>query len=372
MFYQSFREHRHTLGLKPGEFDVPSYKIFETKYQQLLEDRKANKITTLQLMEQLEPKSPLGFSSINTYRAAVRKLYEYQHERPDGSIDNARWESDIMIPDVRKLLKIVQVSFESRSVHLTIDVSLVNIPPTPQNRAPRVAKRKYVEKVTEASPFSHTELVGKIEESFWLRGCHRISTRSTFISLRNRFSFLMNYASILRAESLHIAELSDLRVFPIKCRQDHDKMEIVLMQMFTGKTVKADSPSQFARATRHSDVYCCPLGALAFYLAFRFLANTEFTPGHRFPDFQSNADWFDIKLLVELGADPCNQMEDQAFRRDLGKVFKKLGIVSNHVTHWCRHTAPTHCEFKELSPEFVKQLGMSFPEIFYCIICFLI
>ena len=167
----------------------------------------------------------------------------------------------------------------------------------------------------------------------------------------------MNYASILRAETLHIAELSDLRVFPIKCRQDHDKMEIVLMQMFTGKTVKKDSPSQFARATRHHDVFCCPLGALALYLAYRFQQNSEFDPTGRFPDFLINEEWFDIKVLVELGADSEEGINQQAFRRDLGKVFKKLGIISNHVTHSCRHTAPTHCEFKELSPEFVKQLG---------------
>ena len=167
----------------------------------------------------------------------------------------------------------------------------------------------------------------------------------------------MNYASILRSESLHIAELSDLRVFPIKCRQDHDKMEIVLMQMFTGKTVKTDSPSQFARATRHSDVFCCPIGALSMYLVFRFQSNNEFQPGVRFPNFLNNNEWFDVKVLVELGSDPEEGIDQQSFRRDLGKVFKKLGIISNHVTHWCRHTAPTHCEFKELSPEFVKQLG---------------
>ena len=220
-----------------------------------------------------------------------------------------------------------------------------------------MAKKNYREKVKECSPFEHTKLVGKIEEVFWLAGCGENVVRSTFTSLRNRFSFLMNYASILRSESLHMAELSDLRVFPIKCKQDHDSMDIMLMQFFTGKTVQADSPSQFARATRHRDVFTCPIGALATYLVYRFQANTEFIPGHNFPDLRDNSSWFDIKLLVELGSDDCRQMDQQCFRRELSKVFKKLGIVSDHVTHWCRHTAPSHCEFKELSPDFVKQLG---------------
>ena len=131
------------------------------------------------------------------------------------------------------------------------------------------------------------------------------------------------------------------------------------MQFFTGKTVKSNSPSQFARATRHRDVLSCPLGALAIYLVYRFSTNVEFTPDFRFPDLRINSEWFDTKILVELGSDPNRQMDQQSFRRELSKVFKKLGIVSDHVTHWCRHTAPTHCEFKELSPDFVKQLGKS-------------
>ena len=89
----------------------------------------------------------------------------------------------------------------------------------------------------ECSPFEHMELVGKIEEVFWLTGCDENVIRTTFTSLCNRFSFLMNYASILRSESLHTAELSDLRVFKIKCKQDHDSMNKVLIQFFTGKTV---------------------------------------------------------------------------------------------------------------------------------------
>ena len=45
----------------------------------------------------------------------------------------------------------------------------------------------------------------------------------------------MNYASILRSESLHLAELSDLRVFAINRPGDIDKMPIVLMECQTGK-----------------------------------------------------------------------------------------------------------------------------------------
>ena len=204
-------------------------------------------------------------------------------------------------------------------------------------------------------------MINKIEYMFWSRGCRydgKSNTNKTvFASLRHRFSFLMNYASILRSESLHLAELSDLRVFAINRPGDIDKMPIVLMECQTGKTIKAGAPSQFARATRHRNVMACPIGAMAMYLFFRFHMTEEFSGTFNQPDLRNNSSWFDFKILTSADGSPTESVKVSNFRTEIENIFNQLGIVSDYTTHWCRHIAPTHCEFKEISPELIKQLG---------------
>ena len=183
-------------------------------------------------------------------------------------------------------------------------------------------------------------MINKIEFSFWSRGCSESdssnSKKSLFASLRHRFSFLMNYASILRSESLHLAELSDLRVFAIKRPADIDKMAVVLMECQTGKTIKAGSPSQFARATRHKNVMCCPIGALAMYLFLRFHVTEEFNGRADHPDLRQNSSWFDFKILVSGEGSPTTSVKVSNFRSEIDSIFGELGIVSDYSTHWCQ------------------------------------
>ena len=83
-------------------------------------------------------------------------------------------------------------------------------------------------------------------------------------------------------------------------------MLVKLMKIATGKTVESDGPSQYGRATRHKDVFQCPIGAEAVYLFFHFDCTREWfmesnLSDYCFPDMHFNKAWFDIKLLVEHG-----------------------------------------------------------------------
>ena len=115
LFFQVFRDQSRTKSLKPGEFDINLYHELDTKYTALLRPVNGKKRTGKEILEVMEPKNPLGYSSLITYRAAVRKLYDYQRQRSDGSIAPDRWDSDIMNASIKKLISLVQVSPSSQS-----------------------------------------------------------------------------------------------------------------------------------------------------------------------------------------------------------------------------------------------------------------
>ena len=110
LFYQVFRDRKRTKHLKPGEFDFNLYTEVDQKYKVLLRENNGQKRTAAEILTEMEPKNPLGYSSINTYRAAVRKMYDYQRHRSDGTIAPCKWDSEIMNPSNRKWFSLVEVS----------------------------------------------------------------------------------------------------------------------------------------------------------------------------------------------------------------------------------------------------------------------
>ena len=48
----------------------------------------------------------------------------------------------------------------------------------------------------------------------------------------------MNFAAILRNESISLAEFSDCRHFIVQRKEDHDPMLVLLLIIGTGKTIK--------------------------------------------------------------------------------------------------------------------------------------
>ena len=112
--------------------------------------------------------------------------------------------------------------------------------------------------------------------------------------------------------------------------------------------MKNDGPSQYGRATRHMDVFQCPVGAFGMYLLYRLDCNGEFDV---LPDFKCDEEWFDIKVLCEFGTGESTKvMTQRPFQNSMREVFAELGICSTHHGHFGRVTGPVYAEFKELPP----------------------
>jgi hypothetical protein len=115
-----------------------------------------------------DPKNGLAYDQMNTYRSAVRKIWETQVS--DGA-NNLAWD---LINDgkCKALLKMVKA------------------------RKARVRRANFAEKIDfEFSPFTTIDQVDNIEEWFWNNGSR--SNRSSLAGLRNRFTFLSCYKAIL-------------------------------------------------------------------------------------------------------------------------------------------------------------------------------
>jgi hypothetical protein len=347
LFYHVFRNKKSSKGKKRGTqstFDAPEYDrvmAFYTARVCTVEHEDGRVVST----DVPDPENPVGGDTITTYRSSVKSLYD---EQCDHGANGHRWP-EINTPSVLKLMSIVK------------------------GRNKRVKKKNYAEKIEDASsPFHSYGQIGEIERSFWLKGCSAagsVSSRTTFCALRNRFNLLMNFAAILRNESITLSELSDCRHFVVQRIEDHDPMLVFLLIIATGKTILSSSSSQYGRATRHKDVFQCAVGALGFYLLERFHVTGEFEDHNR-PDFRENKEWFDIKVLVKQGENTKKEMTQRPFAESVDKIFQELGIHSNHQGHFGRVTAPVYAEFKELPPEMIKILGKFFGLLF-CLLVFL-
>ena len=85
---------------------------------------------------------------------------------------------------------------------------------------------------------------------------------------------------------------------------------------------------------RHKDVKLCAVGALSFYLAFRFDMTKEFDEMD-LDDWLSNETWFDIKLLVDpvranTMRDLTTPMSNSTYSSAVKSVLGSLCIATNH------------------------------------------
>jgi hypothetical protein len=120
----------------------------------------------------------------------------------------------------------------------------------------------------------------------------------------------------------------------------------------------------YGRATRHKDVRCCAIGALAMYLTYRFFITNEFAD----PDFpwHDNSSWFDTKLLVspqtpvdhsEFRHDYTTSMKTNTYARAIKCVLEELGIVVTHFAHLGRQLGAKILEMLEIESEEIRRLG---------------
>jgi hypothetical protein len=99
----------------------------------------------------------------------------------------------------------------------------------------------------------------------------------------------------------------------------------------------------------------CGVGAMGFYLYFRFHKSNEMNPP---PDFTVNKDWFDIKLLTDGSADNnVKVMSNESYAKGVEAVLSKLGISSKHYLHLGRKLGPIALEKLDAESRDIQQLG---------------
>lgn len=178
--------------------------------------------------------------------------------------------------------------------------------------------------------------------------------------------FLYSTNGILRCESIYQAELSDCFIVKHKAQKDMHPWDVLVMNIWRGKTNYYKS--LYGRAMRHFDVRLCPIGAFGFYLLARFDETEEFSDaaatrlGDEAPDFTQNSTWFKYKLLVNgervsLSEDKTEEINNDAYSKDIKKILKKKNIPEDHCAHLGRILGATTLQIKEVEDEGIRQIG---------------
>ncbi|KAG7360183.1 centromere DNA-binding like protein [Nitzschia inconspicua] len=300
MFYCCFRENK--VGKKAPKKPKNAPLFDEQEYDQVL--------ATFQNQPRdgprLEPKHGLKASAIQQYKCAIKKLHQLQQDEQRNTIP---WEQiwTLKCTELHNMVK---------------------------QRRNRQDRANCVEKIDHDTPYETKEHINKMEKSFWMEGMN-VPSQTVFRSLRDRFCFLMTVNAILRGESLFMAELSDL--YGIGWigddGYDHNPFWILMLQMRTGKT-NGSNLKLYGRAGRHKDPTMCPMGALAFYLFYRFHKTKEMDPP---PNFCESSSWFSMKLLVDYNGgknrDYFTSISDESYRSVVKAHLEKNNIHSSHLVH---------------------------------------
>ena len=312
MYYQAFRCSRQ------GKKREKNYSlVFDTEdfHRTMLQYNGYHQSGDLPRIE--DPSDGLGESAFVQYKCSIHR---YHKRQVDKNMNSVPW-SIIWSDACEQLTKMVK------------------------SRKRRVLKRKYAEKIDhETCHYIASDTIERLEEYLFAQG--RVpNTRKVFSSLRNRFTFLMTTHGILRGESVYMCELSDLfGVTSHKKDVDPHPCYVLMMQIATGKT--NGYLKLYGRVTRHKEAKLCAVGALGFYLLYRFEKTLEFSPP---PDFTDNNQWFDWKLLVDLQAGQdhrySKRLSDKCYSQLMKTACQELNIPTHHFVHIGRILG--HCEGEE-------------------------
>ncbi|KAG7370192.1 centromere DNA-binding like protein [Nitzschia inconspicua] len=270
MFYQCFREKKTpaSRGAKIPRFNLDDYIAIHSKYSSPTPDQRVD-----------DPKVCLGLESIMSYKAALQKFHADQR---DDNINNCSWQDHVWLAKCEKLIKVVKC------------------------RKQRVKRANYDEKVDhEMSPYGALDHIDQIENALFQMG--RYPTWR--IGLHGRTVGLL-HATVQRTRDPH-------------------PVTVMVLQMATGKTNK--DLKLYGRVARHKNVNLCSIGALGFYLMYRFHYTGEWDNP---PDFLDNKSWFDTKLLIASDSrrgSPLNhtqRISDKSYAKAIKKVCKSLGYAN--------------------------------------------
>mgnify|MGYP002784412878 CR=1 FL=1 len=347
MFYQLFRSKNSGTSRALTNFNGRDYDRVLAEYSIHLENYTRHGIPIP------HPPEGLGKSSLHQYRAYLRKIHA---SHVAENLTSLPFEL-VFTERCKKLIK------------------------TGEMRKTKQDRENYKEKVDKVfGPYHAVEKMDDVEDKMWSRS-KKIKGSGSW--LRNRFIFLYTTAGILRSESLFRAELSDFLFIKVKKPEDIHSLLLMITQIPEGMS---DLPTQhldetkisqftpalgktnhgrkiYGRATRHKDVRYCAIGALSFYLTYRFFITDEFSSPN-FP-WTNNSSWFDVKLLVtpqipienSSATDYTKPMKTNTYARSIKHVLGDLGIVVTHFAHLGRQLGAKILEMLEVESEEIRRLG---------------
>ena len=318
LFYQAFREKRQKRRRagSAGEFDASDFITVMDRYNP------ANFGSNVPVPE---PTVGIGESAIIQYKCTVKRSWQTQVCQ---GINSLSWDQ-ICTGDVETIIKMVK------------------------NRKERQKRKNFEEKVdNDSAALANPDSIIRLES--WLYHDNKqAGARSVFGSLRNRFVFLHTVGGILRGESVYKAELSDLFGRQDKAAKDVHPYFVLVQQISTGKTNKG--LKLYGRVMRHKEVSLCAIGALGFYLMYRFYRTGEMNPP---PDFRDNEAWYHIKLLVSPNQiDYSKPVSDRTYMQAIQAACKHLNIPSNHWLHIGRVLGALELERMEDPSSEIRLLG---------------
>ncbi|CEP20124.1 hypothetical protein [Parasitella parasitica] len=125
----------------------------------------------------------------------------------------------------------------------------------------------------------------------------------------------------------------------------------VFVMMITGGKTNQEHHKLYSGVIRHKNVHICAFGAVGFYLFHRFHVK-----GEAFPDFASNANWFNVKLARGSRSSEKSVTYNTQLT-SVNNAFAAVGINSVKKTHSGRQAGAREAEMAGLSHDHIRRVG---------------
>ncbi|XP_044721679.1 centromere DNA-binding protein complex CBF3 subunit [Hirsutella rhossiliensis] len=181
------------------------------------------------------------------------------------------------------------------------------------------------------------------------------SEREIACALRTQVDFLLGNHMLLRSGNRLPMELADC--FPLDLPNEGFKAQgyttkALVVVMNCGKT-NQHGRMEYGSALRHRDPRSCLIGALAFWLFWRW----QVEKAERFPVFQRSEDWYETKVLRRSAKEPQAPLSGQTAREWTSRFYKKAGIKVSKVSHAPRVAATQNADMAGVDEGQIRRAG---------------
>jgi hypothetical protein len=283
----------------------------------------------------------LKWGSVRSYVTAITDLYNIQKARNMNSNPSPR------AAPIRDFIKALQ------------------------HRDTALAKQNYADKGQDTYLDDYSESQFKdLCLAIWKAGSGGNGSTSTIDAiktgcyLRTLVDQLLGHYLLARGSDRRLAEISDLHTFEFPDEGSTPCFPLIM-------TMRGSKTNQHGRletmgALRNRDPFICPLGALGFYLLYRWDLTEE-----PFPDFTERSRWYNIRLLLsskapreaaDADADAntaaaAKPLSYNAQRNWIAKAFALIGLNSTKKTHLFRAIGAKLAELKGVSEDQISRAG---------------